>query len=554
MIIAFIVTIGLPSHYRSRAVILIEQQEIPQDFVRSLVTSFADQRVHMISQRVLTNSNLTQIIQKYDLYSRDRGRDTLELILERMRKDISILPISAEVVDPRQGRSVPATIAFELAYENRDAQLSQRVANEIVSLFLNENLKQRTQTSTETLNFLSSESERLGGKVANLEAKLATFKQLNQGRLSELASLNMDLLNRTENELTGLDGQLRSLTQQKVYLESELLKQKPNTLLVSETGERILGPADRLKIMESEFIPLASKYGADHPDVISKRKEIESLRSKVGNSNSVSELRLRLESAETALATAEKRYSADHPDIKNINRQISAIRKELLSKVPAAVVGADNTRADNPAYIDLQARLNATDQDLESLQNQRVTLKSKLNDLETRITKAPQVEREYRMLMRDYENEQRKYQEVQAKRQEADLATNLESKQQGERFTLIEPPVIPEEPYSPNRMILGLIGAVMTLAGGVGAGALAENLDSRVYGRDGVMRLLGTPPLSVIPFIENEASRGRKVKLKMYVSLVLVTLVFILLVITHFFVRPLDVIFYQGLRWVSAIV
>ncbi|MBX9695766.1 MAG: lipopolysaccharide biosynthesis protein, partial [Cyanobacteria bacterium] len=269
--------LGLPSYYKSKAVILIEAQEIPQDLVRSLVTSYADQRMQIIAQRVLTNSNLTTIIEKYNLYVSKREREPLETILEDMREDITMEPVSADVMDPKQGKAVKATIAFELAYENRDPVIAQRVASELVSLFLNENLKQRTETSTETLDFLTAESEKLRKEVATLESKLATFKKGNVERLPELTNLNLELINRNEQQMTQLDGQLQSLQQQRVYLESELAQQKPTTLLISETGERILGPADRLKVLESEFVPLAARYGANHPDVVAKRKEIDSL-------------------------------------------------------------------------------------------------------------------------------------------------------------------------------------------------------------------------------------------------------------------------------------
>ena len=541
--------LGLPSLYRSRAVILIEQQEIPQDMVRSLVTSFADQRVQIISQRVLTNSNLTQIIQKYDLYAKERTNAPLELVLEKMREDISILPISADVVDPKQGKSVQATIAFELAYKSKSPELAQRVANEIVSLFLSENLKQRSETSEETMGFLTAESEKLRAEVSDLESKLADFKQGNIEQLPELTNLNIELMNRTDNEVTQVDGQLRSLEQQRVYLESELAQQKPSTLLFSETGERILGPTDRLKVLESEFIPLAARYGANHPDVMGKRKEIESLRAQTGATNSGSEIALRLQGAQTALAEAQRKYSADHPDIRKLQREVDAFKTELAAAANRAPVTAPvNAKVDNPAYIQLQARLDATTNDIRALQSQRASLKAKLGNLESRITKSPQVEREYRMLMRDYETAQMKYQEVLAKRQEAELAANLESKQQGERFTLIEPPVIPEEPSKPNRLAIGLLGGLLSLAGGMGSGALAETLDSRIYGRSGVSRLLGVPPLAVIPVIETPGSRRKRLQNRLLlVSAVLIALLLAAIAV-HVFFRPLDVLFFQILR------
>ena len=85
LLITVALTLGLPSVFKSRAVVLIEAQEIPQDLVRSLVTSFADQRIQVISQRVLTNNNLTSIITKYELYADQRKHDPIERVLEQMR-------------------------------------------------------------------------------------------------------------------------------------------------------------------------------------------------------------------------------------------------------------------------------------------------------------------------------------------------------------------------------------------------------------------------------------------------------------------------------------
>ena len=549
LLITVALTLGLPSVFKSRAVVLIEAQEIPQDLVRSLVTSFADQRIQVISQRVLTNNNLTSIITKYELYADQRKHDPIERVLEQMRKDISVAPISADVVDPKQGRAVQATIAFELAYENKSPQLAQRVANEIVSLFLNENLKQRTETSKETLDFLTTESEKLRANVADLESKLSKFKQGNVEKLPELTNLNLEMMNRTEQEVSQVDSQMRSLDQQRVYLESELAQQKPTTMLLSETGERILGPADRLRVLESEFVPIAARYGPNHPDVVAKRKEIEALRAQAGGNSGAGEIALKLQRAQSDYAQANKKYSPEHPDVKRLAREVDSLKSELATANRTAPDPVVTKRPDNPAYIQLQARLDSTTNDMGALRSQRATLKAKLAQLEDRITKSPEVEREYRMLTRDYDNAQLKYREILAKRQEAELASNLESNQAGEKFTLIEPPVIPEEPAKPNRLAIGLLGALLSMAGSVGSGALAESLDTRVYGRTGVTRLLGVPPLAVIPKLETEASKSqRRNRWAMVVAALLAVVILVLLAI-HFLVSPLDVLYFRGLRY-----
>ena len=549
LLVTVALTLGLPSVFRSRAVVLIEAQEIPQDLVRSLVTSFADQRIQVISQRVLTNNNLTSIITKYDLYADQRKHDRIERVLEQMRKDISVAPISADVVDPKQGRAVQATIAFELAYENKSPQLAQRVANEIVSLFLNENLKQRSETSKETLNFLTTESEKLRTNVADLESKLSKFKQGNVEKLPELTNLNLEMMNRTEQEVSQVDSQMRSLDQQRVYLESELAQQKPTTMLLSETGERILGPADRLRVLESEFVPIAARYGPNHPDVVAKRKEIESLRAQAGGDSGAGEIALKLQRAQSDYAQANKKYSPEHPDVKRLAREVDSLKSELATANRTAPDPVVTKRPDNPAYIQLQARLDSTTNDMGALRSQRATLKAKLAQLEDRITKSPEVEREYRVLTRDYDNAQLKYREILAKRQEAELASNLESNQAGEKFTLIEPPVIPEEPAKPNRLAIGLLGALLSMAGSVGSGALAESLDTRVYGRNGVTRLLGVPPLAVIPKLETEASKSQRRSRWAMVAAALLAVVTLVLLAIHFLVSPLDVLYFRGLRY-----
>jgi len=551
LVLTVALAFGLPTIYRSRSVILIEAQEIPQDFVRSLVTSFADQRMQIIAQRVLTNSNLTSIIQKYDLYADERKTEPLERVIEQMRSDISMEPISADVVDPKQGKAVKATIAFELAYVNQAPELAQRVANEIASLFLNENLKQRSEASADTLGFLETEAEKLRGNVAALERKLAEFKKSHVQSLPELQGLNLELMNRTETQLAQLDTQLQSLMQQRVYLESELAQQKPNTVLVSETGQRILSPADRLKVLESEFTPLAARYGANHPDILGKRKEIESLRAEVGGLVDGGELALKLQKSQSDFAVMRKRYSESHPDVKRLAREVESLQQQL-SVVEGNSKLTSRATPDNPAYIQLQARLSATNSDIASLRSQQSVLRAKLGTLEGRITGSPEVEREYKMLTRDYDTAQAKYQEILAKKQEAELASNLESMQRGERFTMIEPPVIPEEPSSPNRLAIGLLGVMVALAGSIGGGAIAEALDDRLYGREGVSQILGVPPLAVIPNLGSKIDQSWYQRTLFKVGAVFLLLVMLVLLVAHVTMGPLDVLFFRALRVLGA--
>src|SRR5580658_3724537 len=147
----------LPSYYQSSGVILIEQQEVPPELVRSMISAYADQRVQTINQRVMTTQNLLDIMRRYDLYADQRRYESREELVERMRKDIVFKMISADVVDPRSGLPRQATIAFSISFESRSPDKSAKVANELVTLYLNENLTERTRLAKEAASFLGEE-------------------------------------------------------------------------------------------------------------------------------------------------------------------------------------------------------------------------------------------------------------------------------------------------------------------------------------------------------------------------------------------------------------
>jgi uncharacterized protein involved in exopolysaccharide biosynthesis len=160
-VICVLLAIGLPSVYQSKATILIEQQEIPTDLVRSTVTSYAGERIQVISQKVMTTENLSKIINNYDLYKRERKTTSMSILVDEMREEINLEMISADVVDPRSGRPTSATIAFTLSFNNKSPRVSQKVTNELVSLFLNANLERRAKSAIETSGFLAAESKKL---------------------------------------------------------------------------------------------------------------------------------------------------------------------------------------------------------------------------------------------------------------------------------------------------------------------------------------------------------------------------------------------------------
>lgn len=543
-VIGIITALALPPTYRSAATILIEEQQIPSELVQSTVTSYAAQRIQTISQRVMTRQNLMDIIERFELYTDDRKRYTTEEVLTAMREDMKLEMISAEVVDPRTGRPTAATIAFSLAFHGENPQKVQRVANELTTLYLQENIRTRTLRADETYNFLSDEAERLTVQIAELEKRLADFKSRNADTLPELQPLLRQQADRTELELSDISNQIRSLEERRFYLQGQLGQIEPHGSDIS------MSPAARLKALRTQYIGLVARYSPDHPDVKRIKREISGLERETGQVDSSAELLEQLDSLRTELAEARERYSEEHPDVQRLTRSIGSV-EEAIAQAGASDNTAPQRAPDNPAYVTLQAQMNGVENQINSLVNKRADVEDRRTELEQRLAAIPQVEAEYRTLNRNLANATTKYQEMSAKLMQAQVGRQLESESRGERFTLIEPAVLPEEPIKPNRPAIIFLSLVLALGAGLGYAAVAESLDSSVRGVKGVMNAVQAAPLAVIPYLANdrEVKRGKR-KTLLILALVLGTVAAVLLLF-HLFVSPLDVLWFRALRRAS---
>ncbi len=543
--LTIIIAIKWPATYRSTATILIEQQEIPQDLVRSTVTSYADQRIQVISQRVMSSVNLKKVIEKYNLYEKKIKTAVMSVVVEDMREEINLEMVSADVVDPISGRPTTATIAFTLSFESKHPKKAQQVANELVNLYLNENLKRRSEIAREATSFLAIESDKLGTLMSALEEKLAIFKEKNENSLPELQQLNMTLMDRTDQQLMDTNRSLVAANDKLVYLNAELLQIEPNMSVFSETGQRIYGSHDRLKSLQAEIIGLNAKYGKNHPDIIKMQKEIRALENEVGGVDKLEVLN-QLKNKKSELASIIERYSGSHPDVKKLKQQVQDLQASLDRSTTRKKVRI--AKPDNPAYIQLYAQLNAIQAERTALLGVKKKLTAKLDKYEQGLIKAPQVEREYLELTREYDNTVVKFREIKAKQMEADMAQAMEKDRKAERFSLIEPPLFPDEPFKPNRKAIVFLGLILSLALAVGFVAIREAFNPGVYGTRGILAATGEFPLVVIPYIENSTDIKTAKKLKQRAIIVTVITSIVAIAGFHFFVMPLDVLWYVLFR------
>ncbi len=540
-----------PATYKSSATILIKEQDIPPDLVRSTVTSFASQRIQAISQKVMARPNLMEIIDKYNLYADERARLTTEEIITEMRGNIGLDLIDADVVDPRTGRPMAATIAFQLSFKGENPGQVQKVANELMSLYLKENIKERSEKANETYTFLNDESKRLNHQIRDLETQLAQFKEKHVNSLPELQQLNLSMMDRTERELSDIGNQIRAQEQTRVYLQSQLAQLKPFG------SDPSMNPKTRLQALRTQYLALIARYSPDHPDVINLKREIAGLEQETGQVDSSAQQLKQIEALRGERATLLKKYSPEHPDVVKLDRQIQSLEQSITTAPAAdksnlATAAADNP--DNPAYIQIQTQLESADMEIRSLKAKKAELEAKQSDYEQRLVETPQVERQYRALQRDLQNTTTEYDNIHAKLVSAQIAQQLEKDSKGERFEIIEPPILPEEPVSPNRPAIVFLSFVLALGSGIGYAALAENMDDAVHGDKSVAITVGAAPLAVIPYVATD-SEIRQQKRRLATRLTATAAAILVGVAAiHYFWQPLDVLWYKALRKADVVI
>ena len=599
--LAVIVAVALPPVYRSTATILIKEQEIPQELVRSTVTSFADERIQVISQQVMTRATLLDMVDKYGLYGKARQRETSEEILDRMRADIKLTPISADVTDRRTGSPVKSTIAFTLSYDSEVAGNAQKIANELTTLFLNENVKNRQQKAAETTTFLDEELARASEHVSELEKQLSDYKAKNQGRTPDLSQTNEVSSERSYDDAQRIERELVFMSDRKASLQRQLAQTKPN-LAVQGTSGTIPDPQDRLVALQSELAGLVGTYSEEHPDVKRLRREIANLKAQTGLQDDMADREAKLEELRAQISVLKQKYGDDYPDLVRLRRTYAALESavksdggaaareaklrdlqaqlaELRRKYPqgnpevtrlestyavlegAVKAGASGGTAaprkdpglvkrkpDNPVWLNLQDELDTATAQLQSMEAERVAVRARLDKFDARVSGSPEAEREFLELARDLDTSRARFRELREKQMQAQVAEQLERERKAERFTLIEPPVFPEKPFRPNRLLILLVGMTLALLGGIGAPLVRESFDRSVHSVRDAVRALQVPVLAVLPLpIDPARVRRRKLRVR-WAMVAAVALAAIALLVFNFFYMPLDVAWYGLLR------
>ncbi|MGA2570378.1 MAG: XrtA system polysaccharide chain length determinant [Terracidiphilus sp.] len=445
----------LPSRYKSTTTILVEQPTMPQNYVVPNINDDLQSRLQSMSTQILSRTRLLMIIDRLHLYSGTQTPATADEKVDRMRKDIVV-----ELVRDPQRQDISA---FKISYSARDPHVAQQVTGELTNLFINENLKVRQQESEGTTSFIEKQLEEARENLSEQEAKVREFEGRHQGALPTQEASNLQILAGLQSQLQNEQDGLNTARQQRVYLQAMLSEER-----AAQTKSRPVSGGQ------------AGQAGAT--DLATVDQQLESLRAQ--------------------LTELSARYTDRYPDVQHVKSEISrleATRASLLAAQRRAETSGGTDANSSAAARQLQGQLEANQLEISNRESSIENLKARINEYQGRLNMTPATEQELADLTRGYEQSKANYDDLLKKKNQSEMATSMEQMQQGERFTMLDPPSLPTKPDFPNRLQFCGIGLAIGLVLGLIVAGTFEFLDDRLYTEKEIKALLPIPVISEIP-------------------------------------------------------
>jgi polysaccharide chain length determinant protein (PEP-CTERM system associated) len=458
--LAYGVSRFLPNKYKSQTLVIIEQPTVPEKFVESLDSSDINQRLSSMQQQILSRSRLEPVIRQFNLYPEDINRVSMDELVVRLQKTIEVTPIM-----PMTETRTQQLPGFYVAVTLGDARHAQEVCTAITSMFIEQNLRLRQEHSETTTQFLAQELASAKASLDEQDAKLAAFKSHHIGELPEDEQTNLNLLTGLTSQLDASTQTLARAQQDKTFTES-LLSQQVAGWQASQTGRNPETLEQQLIALQAHLVTLQSSYTDDYPDVIKAKNDIAVLQKKIADSQGP-------------------------------------------SKTTAANKGAQIST--EPAQIQqLRAQVHNDDLIIASKTKEQEQIHKQIGLYQERVQSSPAVEQQYKELTRGYTTALDSYNGLQKKRDDSEMAVNLERKQEGEQFVVLDPANLPDKPSFPNRPLFALGGLGGGLGLGLGIAFFLEMKDSSFKTERDVEFALHLPVLAMVPEIVPMLAKKQK--------------------------------------------
>lgn len=482
----------LPKVYRATTLILVQPQSVPESYVRPTITESVVSRLNTISQEILSRTRLEKIIDEFNLYPDLRKKVPREEVIETMRKAVVI-----KVQEPRRSGKDTTTNSFTISYDGNDPHTVMQVTNKLASLFIEENLKVRELQAERTSEFITRELISLEEQLKKKEQEIRNFKERFMGQLPQQLDANLRILERLQNQLKTTNENIRAAEDRSIVIQNqiEMLKKREPIQTTREirrdptTGRESLilerRPEDplvtQLNLLKRDLNNALSKYKETHPDVIDLKKKIANLEPKV----------------QEILQKQEAEREARLRELRDQEEQV------VVTNLPPPTPDPETQRL----FTQYTEQYNSAVLEAKRLREEEKELKQQIAFYQRRIEETPRREQELTLLTRDYDLMKANYQSLLDKKIQAQMAENLERKQQGEQFKVLDPARLPEKPVKPDRNRILLIGAFIGLALGVGLTWFRESLDRSFHTVSEVEHYLGISVIATIPNLKEEPKR-----------------------------------------------
>lgn len=509
--IAWVVCVITPKSFRSNTLIMVDNQKIPENYVHSVVGGSVSERIVTIQQQVLSRTVLSSVIDEFDLYHDAASGVGREAAIEGMRKKIK--------VETKGGPGVAHVDAFSIAFSHNDPVIAQKVTAKLASQFIDQNLRSREQLVQGTTEFLTVELERAAGSLEEQEKAIAIFKKKHMGELPGQTDANLHMLSRLQRESTTLSETLQNRIDRRMGLQKmisayetmglALLDAPRGSGLPQVTSDDLReGRAPRQAVPRGESAVMGGVTSGGDP------------------------LAVRLRELERTLSSLSAEYKDTYPDVIQVKHEIQQIKQKLAEKRASGpnekdAVGAEGGRAEtgkkvtsvmDPYLHELKKERDENEIGISSLTEQLHKVKGQVEEYERRVERAPEREQELTVLQRDYDNTKKNYQTLLEKQLNARISENLEHRQKGETFRVLDPANVPSSPESPDQVRIMLVGLLVGIGGGYGLAFLLEQMAGVFRRPEDAESVLGLPVLATIPDFTDLYQRGisRKVPALLY--------------------------------------
>ncbi|MGA7914676.1 MAG: Wzz/FepE/Etk N-terminal domain-containing protein [Candidatus Acidiferrales bacterium] len=459
--LAYGVSRFLPNRFKSQTLVIIEQPTVPTDIVKSLDTTDINQRLSSMQQQILSRSRLEPIIRQFNLYPEDVNRMSMDDLVGRLQRAIEVTPI-APMTETRAGQ-LPG---FYVAVTLDNGRQAQEVCTAITSMFIEQNLRLRQEHSETTTQFLAQELASAKASLDDQDAKLAAFKSRHIGELPDDEQTNLNLLSGLTSQLDASTQALARAQQDKTFNES-LLSQQVSAWQASQTGRNPETLEQQLIALQARLVNLQSSYTDDYPDVIKAKNDIAALQKKIAES----------EAPGKASATNKGTKLATEP----------------------------------PQIQQLRAQLHNDDVLIVAKTKEQDQIRKAIELYQSRVQSSPGVEQQYKELTRGYQTALDSYNGLQKELTDSNMAVNLERKQEGEQFVVMDPANLPDRPTYPNRPMFALGGLGGGLGLGLGIAFFLEMKDSSFKTERDVEFALHLPVLAMVPEIVPLSAKNQKI-------------------------------------------